>query len=139
MVKLLFSHKIHQGLMHFWLLISRVVLSAFMFTHGLPKLQRLLNGNFEGFPDPLGIGSTYSLILTVIGEIVAPIMVAAGLATRLSSIPVIIAMGVAAFMVHATDPFQRKELALMYLVGFVAILILGGGKYSFDAVLNKRR
>jgi putative oxidoreductase len=41
-------------------------------------------------------------------------------------------MLVAAFIVHLDDPFKRKELALLYLVGFLIVLLMGPGKYSLD-------
>jgi putative oxidoreductase len=41
-------------------------------------------------------------------------------------------MLVAAFIVHLDDPFKRKELALLYLVGFLVVLLMGPGKYSLD-------
>jgi putative oxidoreductase len=41
-------------------------------------------------------------------------------------------MIVAAFIVHFDDPFKNKELALLYLAGFLIIFIIGPGKYSLD-------
>ena len=132
----LFSVKIPGRLNDLGLLILRVSLSAFMLTHGLPKLSRLLEGNADGFPDPLGIGSTMSLVLAVIGEALAPVMIIPGLMTRLATIPVITAMSVAAFIVHSGDPFGGREMALLYLTGFIAVLILGPGKYSADQLIT---
>ena len=47
-------------------------------------------------------------------------------------------MGVAAFVVHGSDPLGDKELALLYLVCFAAVGALGAGKWSLDAVLKRR-
>ena len=41
-------------------------------------------------------------------------------------------MFVAAFIVHFDDPFKNKELAILYLVGFLIIFLMGPGKYSID-------
>jgi len=81
----------------------------------------------------------FSNILAVSGEVLFPAMIIFGLLTRLSAIPVIITMAVAAFVVHGNDPFQRKEMALLYLVVFTTILVFGAGKYSFDNFLGKKR
>ena len=115
------------------LLVLRVGLSALMLTHGIPKLMNLFQGDMS-FGDPLGIGSTLSFILVVFAEAICPILIILGLRTRLAAIPVIITMAVAAFIVHGDDPFSSMEKALMYLVGFTAIALMGGGKYTIKQV-----
>ncbi|MFD2585489.1 DoxX family protein [Croceitalea marina] len=114
------------------LVLLRIVPSAFMlFAHGLPKFQKLIAGDFE-FPDPLGIGASPSLFLTVIGEFIAPILIIVGYKTRIATLPAAATMFVAAFVVHGADPFGKKELALLYLTFFIVIAMLGPGKYSLD-------
>lgn len=121
----------NSPLKDFGLAFFRVSISIMLLTHGLPKLQKLFAGDFE-FGDPLGIGAAPSLFLAVLGEFLCPILVLIGYKTRYVSIPVIITMFVAAFLVHANDPFGSKEKALLYLVSFIAIALLGGGKFSVD-------
>ena len=116
---------------NFALLLMRVGFSAGMLTHGWPKLQKIIDGNMS-FGDPLGIGEEVSLVLAVIGEFVAPLLVIIGFKTRFAAIPVIITMCVAAFISHGGDPFSKQEKAILYLLGFAAIALLGGGKYSVD-------
>ncbi|MBG44013.1 MAG: DoxX family protein [Aequorivita sp.] len=113
------------------LLLMRVGFGALMLTHGIPKLLKMLSGDFS-FGDPIGIGETATLILAVLCEVLFPLLVIIGFKTRLSAIPVIITMAVAAFIVHAADPFGTKEMAILYLIGFTAIALLGAGKYSID-------
>lgn len=138
-MRFIFSIKSNATLNNWWLLIYRVSLSAFMLTHGWPKLQRLISGNGGNFPDPLGLGNEVSLVLTIFGEVLAPVLVMLGLSTRLSSLPVAFAMFVAAFMVHGDDPFGKKEMALLYLIGYLTLVVMGGGKYSLDGLMGKRR
>lgn len=111
------------------LLVLRVGMSALMLTHGIPKLLQLFKGDFS-FGDPLGIGSGLSFVLVVIAEAICPILIILGLKTRLAAIPPIITMAVAVFLVHWNDPFGDMEKALLFLVGFVAIALMGGGKYT---------
>ena len=113
------------------LLILRVGLSGLMLTHGYPKLVDLIQGNFA-FANPIGLGGTVTLILTVIAEVICPVLILVGVKTRIASIPPIIAMSVAAFIVHASDPIATKEKALLYLIGFLAIGLMGAGKISLD-------
>ena len=113
------------------LALLRIGASGLMLTHGIPKFQKLISGNLE-FGDPLGIGSTPSLFLAIIGEFVCPLLVIIGFKTRWSAMPTVITMAVAAFIVHGADPFKDKEKALLFLILFITIILLGPGKYSID-------
>tara|TARA_R110000868_G_scaffold107939_1_gene295008 strand:- start:238 stop:615 length:378 start_codon:yes stop_codon:yes gene_type:complete len=113
------------------LLLLRVVPSVMMITHGFPKFQNLIGGEIK-FGDPIGIGSAPSLFLAVVGELVCPILIILGFKTRWAALPSAITMAVAAFIAHGADPFQKKELALLYLTFFVVIILVGPGKYSID-------
>lgn len=116
---------------NFGLLLLRVAFSGMLLTHGIPKLMKLLSGNME-FRDPIGIGAPATLILAIIGEVIFPILIIIGFKTRLSTIPVIITMIVAAVIVHANDSFGTKELAILYGIAFIVIALLGPGKFSVD-------
>lgn len=115
----------------FGLLILRVGTAGLMLTHGIPKFLMIINGNFE-FGDPLGIGPVPSLILATISEFLCPILVIIGLKTRWAVVPTIMTMLVAAFIVHGADPISVKEKAFLFLISFIAILMLGPGKFSID-------
>lgn len=106
-------------------------------THGYPKFLKLVAGNMS-FPDPLGIGEPASLILTVFGEFIAPIFILVGFKTRFAAIPPAIAMGVAVFIMHGADPFSKQEHAFLYFAAFIAIALLGAGKFSLDGILRRR-
>ncbi len=118
---------------HLGLLFLRLSFSGMMLTHGIPKLINLIQGDIA-FGDPIGLGPTVSLILAVIGEAICPILIILGIKTRIAAIPTIITMVIAAFVVHGSDPLGTKELALLYLFGFVTIALLGSGRFS----LNRR-
>lgn len=120
----------------FLLLLIRIIAGGFMLTHGYPKMIKLLDGNFQ-FADPLGLGVELSLILAVFAEIVCAFFILLGILPRLSAIPLIVTMLVAAFIAHAGDPFKSKEASLMYLLLYVIVLILGAGKYSIQGLLGK--
>lgn len=118
------------------LLFLRVFIGVLMLSHGVPKLI-----NFEaysqGFMDPIGLGPKFSLMLAIGAEVFASIFVVLGLLTRASLIPLAFSMGVAFFIVHANDPMQVKELALIYLGIYTTLLIAGPGRYSLDRVIFK--
>ena len=123
----------------FALLILRIVFGFGMFyAHGLPKIQKYEQLT-TSFPDPLGLGSFVSLWLALLAEVVAAILLILGLGTRFVLIPLIITMLVAFFIVHADDPFSKKELALLYLIPFISLFLTGPGKYSLDALIFKTK
>jgi putative oxidoreductase len=132
MLRRSFSTAVNAGAVNFWLLISRVAIGAMMFSHGWPKFQKLMAGGEIQFADPFGIGPAASLALTVFAEAACSLLLVFGLATRLATIPLIITMLVAIFYAHAGDPFGKKEMAVIYLLMYIGILILGAGKYSVD-------
>lgn len=121
------------------LFVLRTVFSLFMMIHGWGKLQKLMEGGEIEFYNFIGLGSKISLILTVFGEFVAPAFVILGLFTRWAAFPVVITMGVAAFMVHAGDPIGDREGSLTYLTCYLVILMMGPGAYSIDHQLGKKR
>ena len=114
------------------LLILRLTGAGLILTHGVPKLSRLFAEGPIEFGDPIGIGAGPSLFLAVFAEFLCAVLVLIGFKTRWASIPIIITMAVAAFIVHAADPFGNKEKALLFLGIFLAIFLLGPGKYSID-------
>ena len=114
------------------LLILRITGSGLMLTHGIPKLSRLFGEGPIEFGDPIGIGMGPSLFLAVFPEFLCAVLVLIGFKTRWAAVPIIIVMMVAAFIVHAADPFGTKEKALLFLGIFVTILLVGPGRYSID-------
>jgi putative oxidoreductase len=128
-----------ERLLDVGLLFLRVAAGALLgLAHGLPKLTGFAD-KAETFSDPLGVGSTASLVLAIFGELVCSAAVAMGLATRLAAIPAAFTMLVAAFVVHAEDPFGKKELAIVYAAMFIALILTGPGRLSIDAQIAKRR
>jgi putative oxidoreductase len=120
-----------------WLLLLRVGIAGAMLTHGYPKLLKIMEGNFQ-FADPIGIGAPASLVLAAFAEFLCSILLLMGLATRLAAIPLLINMLVIILIQHGSDPFGKKELPLLYLLGYGTLLVFGGGKYSLDSVLMNR-
>lgn len=118
------------------LLILRIGVAVLMLTHGIPKLQMLFGAGEIQFPGVMGLSPELSLGLTVFSEVLCSILIFIGLGTRLATIPIIITMLVAVFMIHLNDPFANQELGLLYLLLYLPLLILGSGKYSLDWVLN---
>ncbi len=131
--------KTRERLLDLGLLSLRVSAGLLMaIGHGYPKLMSWSTKS-ESFPDPLGVGSPLSLALAIFGELGCSLLVALGLATRLSAVPVVVTMLVAAFIVHGDDPFRKQEFALVYAIPFITLILTGPGRFSLDAKLFPRK
>ena len=120
------------------ILLIRLGFGLYMFFgHGWGKLMSF-EQNYGAWADPLGMGPEISYILVVFAEALCAIAVLFGAFTRYAAIPLLITMFVAAFIVHINDPFQRMEMALLYLMIYGAIAALGPGRFSLDALLLNR-
>lgn len=120
------------------LLLLRLAGGGFMLTHSIGKFFKLFGDAPIAFADPLGVGVTASLALTVFAEVLCALSLMVGFATRFSAIPLLITMLVAAFVVHANDGFGKQELPLLYAVIYFVIAITGAGKYAIDSLIFKK-
>ncbi len=105
--------------------------------HGLGKVnapaQIIAGAENLGFPVPFLFGWAAAL-----AEFLGGAFLALGLFTRISSFFVACTMLTAAFGTHLNDPFQKKELALLYLFIALCFLLKGAGDWSIDAFFRKR-
>ena len=121
------------------LLLLRIVIGGLMLTHGWGKMEMLFSSDPIQFADPIGVGATGSLALTVFAEVLCSILLILGLATRFAAIPLLITMLVAAFIIHSNDGFGKQEFALLYAVIYLTIAQIGAGKYSLDCLISKNK
>jgi putative oxidoreductase len=135
-MKKLFSTRYTENGISFSLLLLRLAVAGLMLPHGFDKLIHFINVA-KDFPDPLNIGKTISLSLVIFAEFFCSALLLVGLMTRLVTIPLIITMGVAFFMVHNhnfTD--GTSQLSALFLAGYLVLLIAGPGKVSIDKMLG---
>jgi len=135
MKNILFNSGNHKPLASFALLVLRASLGLMMLSHGWPKVLSFFD-NPGSFPDPIHIGPALSHGLTAFAEFFCAILVVIGLGTRWAAVPLIFAMAVVSFVIHGKEPFSEREMSMLYLAGFTAIMILGAGSYSLDKAIN---
>lgn len=114
------------------LFVLRVSVGGMMVgSHGLPKLLAFADKS-QTFSDPLGVGAATSLSLAIFAELFCAVLVTLGLFTRIAAVPLLFTMLTAAFVVHADDPFSKKEFALLFAFPFFALVLTGPGPWSLD-------
>lgn len=118
-------------------LLLRLFVGGLMLTHGLAKIMSF-SALAATFPDPLGVGSTFSLALVVFAEAACSCLLILGVVTRLALIPLLINMLVIVLVIHSGTPFSAKELPVLYLGIYVVLFWSGAGKYSLDEVIRRK-
>lgn len=116
-------------------LFLRLFVGFMMLTHGIDKIMNF--SSLEStFPDPIGLGSKWSLIMIILCEAGCSVLLILGLFTRLAVLPLIFSMTIAAFFTFPEIKMNTIELPLMYIGIYAAIFILGPGKYSTDKYIS---
>ena len=119
-------------------LLLRIIIGSFFIYYGYMKLT-MYDALLKGFPDPLGLGVPLTVNLVIFAEFFCGLLLLLGLFTRLAVFPMFINMTVVYFNVHVNDPFNEKQIALLYWLLLIVILILGSGKFSVDALIFRKR
>jgi putative oxidoreductase len=87
------------------------------------------------FPDPLHLGPVTSLVIALISDAICSILVLLGLGTRWAALYIICNVFVAWSFVHHFQFFGRGapgEVIGLYIAGFLALAIMGPGRFSLD-------
>ncbi len=134
-------------------LVLRVMLGLVMFPHGAQKVLGWFGGH--GLAGTLGfftgtMGIPLALALLVIAaEFLGSLGLITGLLTRLSAFGIACVMLGAIFKVHLPNGFfmnwsgtqagEGFEYHLLAIAIAVALLLKGGGKWSLDGLIARRR
>ena len=103
---------------------------------GTPNLFGIqgIKNEFNTFPDYIGITSQLSYIIVAWSETIGCVLVALGLFMRLQSF-VLFAVMMVAWIFHHHLGFRAPhggETAFLFAMGFLALFLLGPGRYSLD-------
>ncbi len=120
------------------LLIFRVFIGLnIAFMHGIGKMPPA--EQFVGMVSGMGLPAPGLFAwLAAFAEFGGGILLALGLLTRPAAIVLAINMAVAGLIFHASDPWQVKELAWMFLFSSILLAFTGAGEFSVDSKLGKR-
>lgn len=132
----LFPQYCRDRVISFLILVLRVFFGVLFFMHGLDKLTNFNQLSYT-YPSVFGLGSYMTLMLSVFTEFACSLFLISGLLVRITVIPMIVAMAVAFFDIHDAM-MPEGELALIYLILFIILYVVGPGRYSIDYVIDKR-
>ncbi len=116
-------------------LILRLALGILILLHGWAKVR----GGIGGIEAMLAMKGLPAFIAwgVYIGEVVAPVLLIAGIWSRMAAAVIALNMVVAVFLAHIGHLTQltatggwRLELQAMFLITALAVLMLGAGRYS---------
>jgi putative oxidoreductase len=134
-------------------LVLRLALGIVFFPHGMQKLVGWFGGyGFEGtmgfFTAKLGIPAVFAF-LAVMAEGLGSLGLIAGLGTRLAAFGIAVNMAVAVLMLHLPNGFfmnwfgnqkgEGIEYHLLVIGMGIALMIVGGGKWSLDGAIAGSR
>jgi len=128
----------------FGLLLLRAGLGACMlWLHGWRKVEVTLawgryardeaarKAEIAKFPDPLHIGRDWSIGVTGAVEVICSALLIIGFCSRFAAAGLVFVLSVAFFIAHQ-HLVSVGEMALVYLLGFTALLFAGPGRFAFD-------
>lgn len=94
----------------------------------------------QHFPNPLHVGSVPSLLFALISDAICSILVILGLGTRWAALWSFLNIFIAWSFVHHFQFFGKGadhgEAVVLYLGAFVALVIMGPGRFSLDRKLG---
>lgn len=116
-------------------LVLRLTLGILMLLHGISKLGGGIGG-IENMLVAHGLPAFFAWGVYV-GEVIAPLLLIAGLYSRLGALLVAVNMVVAILLAHTSHLFElgnsggwRLELQGMFLFSALALVLFGAGRYS---------
>jgi putative oxidoreductase len=141
------------------LLILRLSGLGLALAHGWPKIERFLSGESAQFVEGVArLGFPYPTVFAwaaTVAELVGGFLIALGLVTRVAAGFAAFTMFVAAFLRHklaqqtltffgvnpvseeVLESWGNPERAAVYLLIFLALTLMGGGRFSLDRLVRK--
>lgn len=131
------EHRFFEKRPDLGLLILRLSIGFLMLLHGIAKLQYGIEP-IEGLVEQASLPQFFAYGV-YIGEVLMPILIMLGIATRAASAVFAFNCLVAALLAHSEYIFSIGdtggwviELLGLYFFGALALVFTGGGKYAFS-------
>ncbi|AZF42280.1 DoxX family protein [Pseudomonas sp. R1-43-08] len=109
------------------LLFLRVSGALFLlWVHGLPKLLNY-SDQLKLIEDPFHLGAPITLLLAIFAEVLCPLLIIAGVWTRLACLPILAVLVIALLVVHPEWTLFEGQFGWLLMIIFSSILIAGPG------------
>ncbi|AZF21147.1 DoxX family protein [Pseudomonas sp. R3-52-08] len=109
------------------LLFLRVSGALFLlWVHGLPKLLNY-SDQLKLIEDPFHLGAPLTLLLAIFAEVLCPLLIIAGVWTRLACLPILAVLVIALLVVHPEWTLFEGQFGWLLMIIFTSILIAGPG------------
>ncbi|HKS35087.1 MAG TPA: DoxX family protein [Enterobacteriaceae bacterium] len=99
-----------------------------LWVHGLPKIFHF-SEELTRIEDPFGLGTHFSLVMAIFAEVVCPVLIIAGFATRLACLPIIGVLLVAMLFVHPGWSIAEGQFGWLLLIIFTTLALTGAGRW----------
>lgn len=120
---------------HVALLVLRVTIGIMMLKHGIPKIKKLLSPEPVIFFKTFGLSERNSMITAAFVEVFFSLLLILGLLTQVAVIPLLSTMIIAAFYTLKSQPYDKREVPILFLLIYITILFSGGGEFSLDYII----
>ena len=130
------STRINNNAFNTGMLVLRLGFGILLLHHGYQKITHFqdVQAHMMSF---MGLSPAITTSLVIFAEVFCAAMVILGLFTRIAAFIVVFNFSVAFFMAHNHDAFGAGEMPMLYLLGYLAILICGPGRVSVDSMISK--
>lgn len=108
-----------------------------LYVHGLPKVLHF-SEELTRIEDPFGFGPYFSLIPAIVAEVICPILILFGIATRLACLPIIAVLLVAMLVVHPGWSIAEGQFGWLLLIVFTTLAITGPGAWRVPTRATER-
>lgn len=99
-----------------------------LYVHGLAKVLHF-SEELTRIEDPFGFGPYFSLIPAIVAEVICPILILFGVATRLACVPIIAVLLVAMLVVHPGWSIAEGQFGWLLLIIFTTLALTGAGRW----------
>jgi len=115
--------------------LFRVLVSIeLIVVHGFKKLG-IGTDTAEIVANPFGLPYLLNEFLAITANVICPLFIIVGFATRFACIPIVVVTLTGYFFVHATGTLMERDIPFMYAMAFLLIAFTGGGRYSVDNII----